>query len=355
MLSAALLSLFASCGPVPADEDFEAIVAAVTETNHFGDVFLDIDDIDLEYGDSVNISCSNGYEADAIPYYPDFFGSHDTTVLSDLFGSLCLGQPADNLNETACIAPGDTITITLDGRGKYKQLYDAYNIDTGMEQREGQSDSDFLNARPLDQGEIREDYVYRGASPFNRKYGRVALMGAYLEEHGIAYILDLADTPEKILADEADYPEYTKALIDNGQVKAIHLGLDFSSAESMAALRDGLVSLSRAEGPYFIHCSLGRDRTGFVCALLEALCGADYNEIIDDYMKSYDDLHDIDMDPDSLQYQLFLERLYDMFERFIGLGRDEIKTADLRSAARDYLIRCKMTEDEIDRLIRSIT
>ena len=41
------------------------------------------------------------------------------------------------------------------------------------------------------------------------------------------------------------------------------------------------------EGPCYIHCTEGKDRTGFVCLLLEALCGANYGELRDDYMTTY--------------------------------------------------------------------
>jgi protein tyrosine/serine phosphatase len=31
---------------------------------------------------------------------------------------------------------------------------------------------------------------------------------------------------------------------------------------------------------YVVHCIEGKDRTGYVCALLEGLCGATYEEIV---------------------------------------------------------------------------
>ena len=41
------------------------------------------------------------------------------------------------------------------------------------------------------------------------------------------------------------------------------------------------------KGVYLVHCLEGKDRTGFVIALLEFLMGATYEEAEDDYMITY--------------------------------------------------------------------
>lgn len=41
------------------------------------------------------------------------------------------------------------------------------------------------------------------------------------------------------------------------------------------------------ERPYYIHCVEGKDRTGFVLAVLEGFASATYEEITSDFMKSY--------------------------------------------------------------------
>lgn len=37
--------------------------------------------------------------------------------------------------------------------------------------------------------------------------------------------------------------------------------------------------MMNSQGPVYIHCTEGKERTGFVCVLLEALAGASYDEI----------------------------------------------------------------------------
>jgi hypothetical protein len=105
-------------------------------------------------------------------------------------------------------------------------------------------------------------------------------------------------------------------MISASQVIACGIGVDYLDPGSMQTLGQGLAEMAEKEGLYLIHCSLGRDRTGVVCAIIEALCGATYQEIVDDYMYSYDQL------PES----------------------------DLQTPAHDYLIRCGMTDEEIEKL-----
>jgi hypothetical protein len=111
------------------------------------------------------------------------------------------------------------------------------------------------------------------------------------------------------LENRDDLPDHTSAMIAEGRVIACHIGVDYLDQENMKTIASGLADITDAEGPLLINCSLGRDRTGVICALLEALCGATYDEIVQDYMVSYDCLHSIDMNPDSLQYRLFKARI----------------------------------------------
>ena len=123
----------------------------------------------------------------------------------------------------------------------------------------------------------------------------------------------------------------------------------------MRNIGEGLVRLMALERPWLIHCNLGKDRTGVICAVLEALCGASYDEIEQDYMFSYDQLHNIDMNPESLQYRLYKARIDDQLATMFSIRSEALPTADLRAAATDYLARCGMTQDQIDRLVDLLT
>ncbi len=48
------------------------------------------------------------------------------------------------------------------------------------------------------------------------------------------------------------------------------------------------------DGPYYIHCLEGKDRTGYVCMVIEALCGASYEELVEDYFITYHNYYGIE-------------------------------------------------------------
>lgn len=43
---------------------------------------------------------------------------------------------------------------------------------------------------------------------------------------------------------------------------------------------------AKAQEPIAVFCKLGKDRTGLLCALLLACCGASDEEIVADYARS---------------------------------------------------------------------
>lgn len=350
-LTLVLLLLCTACANA---EAFEPVCVTVTKMDEYGDIMLDLLQIDLEYGDSVDVSFSGGYEFNALPYYPDFYGRKDSAILTDHFHVISVAGIGCDLNLVAGIKPGETATITLEQKGRYRAEFEAYNIRDARYRVDGQTDEEFLNARVVTVGDIRPGRLYRGSSPFNQKFGRVGLMGSYLVAHDIRAILDLADTPEQLAASKG-LPEHTAAMIAQGRVVACHIGVDYMEQEAMRSIGEGLARLTELEFPWLIQCSLGRDRTGVICAVLEALCGATYDEIVEDYMISYDQLHSIDMNPESLQYRLFKLRVDELTAEVFGTKIVALPDIDLCSAARGYLTRCGMTQAQIDKLESLLT
>ena len=131
--------------------------------------------------------------------------------------------------------------------------------------------------------------------------------------------------------------------------------MNFASADFRQKLTGGLVALSEHEGPYLVHCTEGKDRTGFVCLLLEALCGASYEEIVADYMITYDNYYGITKEADAARYDVIVEHvLCPMIQVVAGEGAD-ITTADLKAGAEAFLQNAGMTADQIAALEARLT
>ena len=110
-------------------------------------------------------------------------------------------------------------------------------------------------------------------------------------------------------------------------------------------------------GPAYIHCMEGKDRTGFVCLLLEALVGASYEEMCSDYMTTYENYYKISKTKTPERYNAVVSLYFDSFLEYL-YGTDDVnvlKSADYTEAAKGYLADCGMTEQEISQLIELLT
>lgn len=332
---------------------FETVTATVLNTDQFGDVLFDLESINLEYGDSVDVSFSGGYHIEDIPFYPDFYGKRGDTILCDFFETVCIAGIHHGFNDTAGIKDGETVTISLNEAGKYRDKYEAYHVDPDKTPWEGQTNAEFMNARMVTTGKIEPGILHRSASPFEASFGRVELMDSYIQANDIQCILDFGDT-EEALHSYADLPVHTRQMINNDQVICFEVGNEFADPVAMKSIGDGIKKMLGKEGPYLVQCSLGRDRTGVICALFGMLCSASYDEIVEDYMISYNLLHKVDINlevnPDSTQYDLFKARLDEILEEILETDAEDLPTADLQTKTRDYFKRCGMTDEELDRL-----
>lgn len=118
---------------------------------------------------------------------------------------------------------------------------------------------------------------------------------------------------------------YFRSLYDENKMEAIALSMNYQSEEFAQKIVQGFNAMAEAEGPYLVHCTEGKDRTGFVCMLIEALGGASYQEIADNYMVTYDNYYKINQEKDPERYRLILEQNLDAMVKFIA--NDE--TADI--------------------------
>ncbi len=340
--------LFVGCGKQEAEETTAIAGLAVQENLEFGgvDIKISIDDFNAEgfsYGDSVDISFSNGYTLEDIPYYNGFYTRIGEPVLAAYPGYeyvYCTFNCGDNLWEIADLTEDCTVDFTLKESGAFMEIQEARDIHYKDEREEYDSDVQFANFRSMVGGSLKEDYLYRSASPCDNQHNRAHYVDGLCAEAGIAYIMNLADTEakiEKYMAGEDFASPYFLSLYESGNVILLGMGVNYKSEEFAGKLAAGLTELAEHQGPYLFHCTEGKDRTGFVCMLLEALAGASYDEILTDYMTTYDNYYRINPEKDNKKYETIIAEVMDpMLEIVAGEGAD-LKTADLAKGAEEYL------------------
>ena len=264
--------------------------------------------------------------------------------------AICINY-GDFSKETG-IAIGDTVEITLTEKAGMLANQELCSLKYSNDRADYTDDAAFANFRAVTVGSIGSGKLYRSASPIDNMYGRAGYANDLIEAAGVVTVLNLADSAEDIAefcaAEDFD-SEYYLSLYESGKVKALDLTANFFSDEFAGSLAEGLSFLAQNEPPYSIHCLEGKDRAGFTVMLLEALMGAELQEIIDDYMLSFYNYYGISKDMEPERYSAVLDNNL-MAMLFHVTGADSMEALaeiNLESAVTDYLMDNGMTENDI--------
>ena len=284
---------------------------------------------------------------------PESYTEPDNEVTGDVIDS----EPIQTTSE----ANDDEDDENTDGSGIIisEELKCASNLQHSDDRADFESDEVFANFRSVQAGNIKNNILYRSASPVDNSYNRAAYADKLSKDAGIKFILDLSDDEEKIagyMAGPDFQSDYFKSLYENGNVALVRLRSDYTSEGYAEKTAEALRALSDAEGPFLIHCSEGKDRTGFVCVLLEALCGADYGEIKEDYMITYENYYGIEKDSGRADYNALVKGLLKpMLQTIVGSEDADVKNANLKDGAERFLKEGGMTDSEIEKLRKRLT
>ena len=371
----ALLIVFALCVAVllcgcgaEHDDTVPAMAdRALLHEPEFGGVYIkmtieDFNALGFQYGDSVNVSFSNGYTLEDLPYYNGYYTANGEPLLIAYPGYDYIKAAinnGDDLWTVAGLQEGTTGSITLAEKGKYLDIQNARDIHYTDVREDYESDIVFANFRAIRVGNIQEGILYRSASPCDNQHNRAPYVDALMEKAGVRTILNLADNEEKLQnyigAEGFDSP-YFLSLYETGQVTPLALNMNFGSEEFQGKVVSGLSAMTECSGPWLVHCTEGKDRTGFVCMLLEALCGASYEEIVSDYMITYANYYGITKQSDPDRYEVIVKNVLDpMIGCVIGDENTDPAAADLSACAERYLEDAGMSRETIAALKAALT
>ena len=182
--------------------------------------------------------------------------------------------------------------------------------------------------------------LYRSSSPINPEIGRNAYALAAAETAGVTVIMNLADNAEEAAA----YAGYAESYYANQKVIFLGLGVDFAADDFKAGLANGLRFFAENKGTYLVHCNEGKDRAGFVSALLECLMGASAEEVVADYMVTYYNYYGVEAGTEkytAIAGSNIVKSLQSAF------GIEDLYAADLAAEAAAYIAEIGLTETEI--------
>ncbi len=207
------------------------------------------------------------------------------------------------------------------------------------------SDAQYANFREIDTTGMGILTLFRSSTPVNPVLNRNKEADAELKRYGIRTVINMVDSEEEMKA----FPGYDETYYAGCEVLALNMEVDFASEDFETKLAQCFRFIAQHEGPYLIHCREGKDRTGFAAAILESLMGAGTDEIIRDYMLSYENFYGIS--PEDDQYTGIVEgNVKSFLAKAYGVESIDQKGIDLRDLAETYLGKIGLSADEIRQL-----
>ena len=244
--------------------------------------------------------------------------------------------------------PSVEITITMKEEGGYHEQWLIRQLVRTNERSDYAhlSDEAFANFRVIETTGMGKGVLYRSSSPINPELGRNTYADKAAENAGIITVVNLADPSNTYEGMENTY--YSTC-----QVAYVNLGIDFLSEATLNGLAEGMRFIIHNDGPYLIHCNEGKDRAGFVSALLECLMGATLEEVIDDYMVTYYNYYGVEEGTEKYAAIVKNNLIKELNTTF---KVDDVYKADLAREAEAFLMEdAGLTADEVAALKGKLT
>ena len=335
---------------------------SIHHDEEFGGVYINtsiqgFNDLGFQYGDSVDLSFDTGsvkITYSDIGYYSGYYvpAGQELVVAYPGYENIkfCINYGEDlyqkhNFNENT------KVTVTLKEAKKYLPVEETLSINYSDDRNKYESDEQFGNFREVKVGQMKPGLFYRGASPIDNTRSRAEIVDGLLQKNSIHYIIDLADKESNLSNKKYVIHDYFRNLMDDGRALFLGMAAAYKSEDFSSKMKTLFLSMLENDGPYYVHCLEGKDRTGYVCMVIEALCGATYQELVDDYFITYKNYYGIEKGTE--KYNVIKELHIDEMIKYV-FGFEEtpwlLGATAFHSQANNYLLNVGLTQEQIDTL-----
>ena len=353
-----------SCSDDDTTDNMPVLKGKITSYNEFGAAMLSFTETDMTnagftLGDVISITIDDKKEI-VMPYYDGFYTRNGEflCVAYPTYPSICFTANNIGLPKELTDLEGHSVTVRMKEKGGCLDVQTALSMKYSNERIEypDLSDAEFANARTVKAGNIPSGILYRSSSPFSNDIKRDFYVSEYLQQEKVRTVLNLADNEEKMLSYK-DIPPYSLSLWKEGNVILCPLKADPTADDYNNRLIEALKQLPSRPAPYVVHCMEGKDRTGYVCALLEGLCGATYEEIVADYLVTYDNYYYINPAKDPVLCNTLVSlRLNTCLMHYANvIDESQLPNIDYAKAFSSYLLSHGMSQQQLDALIHALT
>ena len=235
-----------------------------------------------------------------------------------------------------------TVSFAMKEQGGYYDQWVMHQL-VRSENREDYpdlTDEAYANFRAVTTTGIGAGKLYRSSSPVNPEINRNHQADAAAEKAGVKTFVNLADAEETMKG----YEGFADSYYSKQNYICLNLGVDFSSEEFRHGLAEGLRFIAKGEAPFLVHCNEGKDRAGFVSAVIEALMGASADEITADYMVTFFNYYGVQ--PGTEQYGIIASSNIQK-SLAAAFGMESLSSGNLQESCVSYLESIGLTADEI--------
>ena len=239
------------------------------------------------------------------------------------------------------------VTITMKEQGGYLAEYLLHQLTRTNDRADYAelNDSQFANFRNVATSGMGASTLYRSSSPINPELNRSSYADAAMRGAAVKTVMNLADSEETAKR----YEGFDESYYAQQNVIYLNMGVDFAAESFQSALAEGLRFFAANEGPYLVHCNEGKDRAGFVSAILECLMGASAEEVIADYMVTYYNYYGVETG--SEQYDAIAgSNIAKSLAAAFGISDITAEDVDLAAEAAEYVAQIGLSADEISAL-----
>lgn len=329
--------LLISCTSAKQTAPANVIETAVSATDKYGNCTLAVSPEDFvaagyATGDIAKVVMGNvSFEAPVVTNYSDVDTGNYLLRLRENAVSVAINL--GNLADTSDVEVGSPVTISMQKKEGYLSQYEVRQLKRTEERSDYATDEIFANFRAVKAGKIATNRLYRSCNPVLND-SRAPYATALMEKAGIQTVLNLADSRESAATNMAAVPYYAN-LAEHGDVIFLDMAISFTEESFAKKLHDGLVFMVQHQAsPYLVHCNEGKDRAGFVSAILEAICDATLEEMEADYMISFENYFGVQKGTD--QYKIIAQTIPDIFKT-LNNGKP-VTNKNVKRVAENYLL-----------------
>ena len=317
------------------------MMTTITQSDEYGNAYFDITDFhvaNFNLGDALLMKI--GKKTIEIPFYSGPYCKMKEPTLIRRNGKIFLSIRHGCAIKEYNLHIGQHVSFFLLSSKKYWEKENAYSFKEVTDKSAYDTDEEFANFRPI---LPNNDRFYRSSSPVDNAYNRASSAILCVEKYKIRTIIDVADSQKEldnlidVLDNEMRLAICARKIFAIGDDSGLY-SQNFS--ESVATAMRLIISVKT---PCLIHCRAGKRRSGFTCAIIQALCGMSADQIMEDYMLSYKNNNKITYSDNPKRYEYLKNDTIKEILHYIN-GMD---LCHLRKTTEQYLVRIGLSSEEI--------